>query len=259
MTTLEGEGHGNDGLGPRLRRAPMTDALHFEPVARRTISEEIREALIESMRVGALAPGMQLPSERELCDQFGVARTSVREAIQGLVTLGLLEKRGNRSYVIEHLPAVNFDSDRRKRRVRELFEVRQVVEVPIARIATCRASDEDRAEIARLAEGFADDMVLDEFRRLDRAFHTAIARACGNEVLTELYNKVLDTLFHSGEFDELLNADENRAAVREIIRGAAVAHRAIAEGIAAGSWSRATAAAEHHLSDVEDQMISRMV
>jgi DNA-binding FadR family transcriptional regulator len=237
----------------------VSDALRFEPIARRTVSEEVREALVESIRVGALAPGMQLPSERELCDQFGVARTSVREAIHGLVTLGLLEKRGNRSYVIEHLPAVNFDSDRRKRRVRELFEVRQVVEVPIARIATYRADEADRKQITHLAEGFTEDMPLDEFRRLDRAFHSAIARACGNEVLAELYNKVLDTLFHSGEFDELLNAEENRAAVREIIRGAGKAHRAIAEGIAVGDCSSAMDAAEQHLNDVEDQMISRMV
>jgi DNA-binding FadR family transcriptional regulator len=237
----------------------MSNALHFEPVARRTVSEEIREALLESMRGGALAPGMLLPSERELCEQFGVARTSVREAIQGLVTLGLLEKRGNRSYVIEHLPAVNFDSDGRKRRVRELFEVRQVVEVPIARIAADRASPDDRSEIVRLAERFSDDMVLDEFRSLDRAFHSAIARASGNEVLTELYNKVLDTLFYSEEFDELLNAVENRAAVREIIRGASRGHRAIAAGIAEGNWSRAVEAAERHLKYVEDQMISRMV
>jgi DNA-binding FadR family transcriptional regulator len=237
----------------------VTAALRFEPIARRRVSEDVRLALVDSIRSGALRPGAQLPSERELCDQFAVARTSVREAVQGMVTLGLIEKRGNRSYVVEHLPAVNFDSDRRKRRVRELFEVRQLVEVPIARIATGRATDAQREEIATLADGFTEGMPLDEFRRLDRAFHTAVARACGNEVLAELYNKVLDTLFHSGEFDELLNAKANRAAVREIIRGACKGHRAIARGIADGDWSIAVEAAERHLDDVEDQMISRMV
>ncbi len=236
----------------------MTDILRFEPIARRTISEDIREALVESIRTGALQPGAQLPSERELCDQFGVARTSVREAVQGMVTLGLIEKRGNRSYVVEHLPAVNF-SDGRKRRVRELFEVRQIVEVPIARIATVRASAAQRDEIVGLAEQFSERLPLDEFRRLDRAFHTAVARACGNEVLAELHHKVLDTLFHSGDFDELLNAAENRAAVREVIQGACHAHRAIARAIAEGDATRAVEAAERHLEDVEDQMISRMV
>jgi GntR family transcriptional repressor for pyruvate dehydrogenase complex len=238
----------------------VTEAsVRFEPISRRTISEEIRDVLVDKVRSGELAPGAQLPSERELCDQFGVARTSVREAVQGLVSLGLLEKRGNRSYVVELLPGVNFDNDKRKRRVRELFEVRQVVEVPIARIASERASEAQREEILALAEGFTIDLPLDEFRRRDRAFHTAIARACGNEVLAELHAKVLDTLFHSGEFDELLNADENRSAVRELIRDACEGHRAIARGIADGRLADAVTAAEHHLDAVEDQMISKMV
>jgi DNA-binding FadR family transcriptional regulator len=238
----------------------MTEAtLRFEPIARRTISEEIRDVLVDKIRNGELAPGTQLPSERELCDQFGVARTSVREAVQGLVTLGLLEKRGNRSHVVEHLPDVNFDTDKRKKRVRELFEVRQVVEVPIARIASRRATDAQRREILELAEGFTEDLALDEFRRRDRAFHTAIARACGNEVLAELHSKVLDTLFHSGEFDELLNADKNRRAVRDLIRDACKGHRAIAHSIADGDLSEAVTAAERHLDAVEHQMISKMV
>ena len=238
----------------------MTEAtVRFEPISRRTISEEIRDVLVDKIRSGEMAPGAQLPSERELCDQFGVARTSVREAVQGLVTLGLLEKRGNRSHVVEHLPDVNFDHDKRKRRVRELFEVRQVVEVPIARIASERASDEQRAEILALADGFTMDLSITEFRHRDRAFHTAIARACGNEVLAELHSKVLDTLFHSGEFDELLNADENRRAVRDLIRDACASHRAIARGIADGEMTDAVTAAEAHLDNVEHQMISKMV
>ena len=233
--------------------------VQFEPVNRLTVTEQVREALLERIRSGVLRPGAQLPSERELCDQFAVARTSVREAVHGLVTLGLLEKRGNRSYVVEHLPTVNLDADRRKRRVRELFEVREVVEVPIVRIAASRASSRDRAEIVDLAEQFTEHMALDDFRRLDRALHTAIARASGNAVLVELYNKVLDTLFHSGEFDELLNAEENEAAVRDLIRDACEGHRAIAQRIAEGDAAGAVEAAERHLDDVEDQMISRMV
>jgi GntR family transcriptional repressor for pyruvate dehydrogenase complex len=237
----------------------VTDALRFAPIARRTVAEEIRDALVASITSGELQPGTQLPSERELCDHFGVARTSVREAVQGVATLGLIEKRGNRSYVVEHLPSINFDADRRKRRVRELFEVRQVVEVPIVRIATSRASDSQRQELVALAAEFHDEMSLAEFRGRDRAFHTAVARACGNEILSELYLKVLDTLFHSGEFDELLNADENRSAVRDLIHDACDAHRAIAKGIADADQTMAVEAAERHLADVEDQMISRMV
>jgi GntR family transcriptional repressor for pyruvate dehydrogenase complex len=239
--------------------ASMTEAaLRFAPVARRNISEEIRDVLVDKIRTGELAPGVQLPSERELCGQFGVARTSVREAVQGLFTLGVLEKRGNRAHVIEHLPDVNFDDDKRKRKVRELFEVRRVVEVPIARLASHRATDEQRREILALAEEFTTELPLDEFRRRDRGFHSAIARACGNDVLAELHAKVLDTLFRSGELDELLNAEKNLRAVRVLVRDASEGHRAIARGIADGDLANAAIAAEQHLDAVEHHMISRL-
>ena len=235
-------------------------AFRFEPVARRTVAEEVREAIAARILSRELAPGTQIPSERSLCEQFGVARTSVREAIQGLVTLGMIERRGNRSYVVEHLPAVQLDgADGRKRRVAELFEVRQVVEIPIARLAACRATDEDRAQIVVLADGFGPDMRLEDFRQRDREFHSAIAAACGNRTLAEVYGKILDSLFESREFDELLGARSNRKAVREIIRNASDAHRAIARAISAGEWAQTIEAAERHLDQVEDQMISRMV
>ena len=120
-----------------------------------------------------------LPSERTLCEDFGVARTSVREAIHGLISLGIFEKRGNRLYVAEQLPGLAIDGqDTRKRRVEELFEVRRLVEMPIARLAACRASAADRAEIKAVAARFSSQMPLSEFRSADRAFHWAVARAC---------------------------------------------------------------------------------
>src|SRR3546814_7701246 len=94
-----------------------------------------------------------MPSERTLCDQFGVARTSVREAIQGLVSLGVVERRGNRTYVTELMPDVTL-GDARKRSVTDIFEVRRLVEVPMAELAARRADPEQRAEIKRIARTF---------------------------------------------------------------------------------------------------------
>ncbi len=83
--------------------------------------------------------------------------------------------------------------------------------------------------------------------------------ACGNATLAELYGKVLESLFQSQDFEELLSARSNRAAVSEIIRNASEAHKAIAQGIADRDWAFVTEAAERHLDQVEDQMISKMV
>lgn len=230
----------------------------FRPITRRTVSDEVREALVRSIQTGELTPGSRLPAERVLCEEFNVARTSVREAVQGLISLGLIEKRGNRAYVTENLPDLNLADDRRKGLVKELFEVREIVELPIARLAAERASESQRAEIADLAAAFDADMSLDRFRELDRAFHWSLASACGNRTLAELYGKVLDNLFKSSEFDELLRSPSNADAVREVIDSASRSHKKIARAIASGQPDEVETEAAAHLSEVEAHMIGKM-
>ena len=182
----------------------------FDPVSLETVSAEIRQRLADAIHTGQLAPGMPLPAERVLCQEFGVARTSVREALQGLVSLGVVERRGNRMYVAEHLPEVVFASpaefaaDSRKQFVVQLFETRRVLELPIFELASERATTEEREAIRRSAQEFWVGMPLNEFRVLDRRFHTLVANACANPLLVEMYGKVLDALFRSAEFGSLL-------------------------------------------------------
>lgn len=232
-------------------------AASFDPITRRTLAEEVRQALLDRIQSGGLQPGGQLPSERLLCEQFGVARTSVREAIQGLVSLGLVERRGNRTYVAERLPGVGFQ-DERKRSVTEIFEVRRLVEVPMAELAALRATPEERAEIREAAQCFKVRMELPAFRAADHRFHAVVAKACGNPALAELYGKVLETLFHSTDFDSLLSASENERIVRRVIREASSSHRAIAAAIEAGDTSAVRTAVEEHLNQVEALMVAQM-
>lgn len=232
---------------------------HFDPINRQTVAEGVREALLEVIRSGELAPGAQVPAERALCEQFAVARTSVREAIQGLVTLGVIERRGNRAYVVEHLPGVDLGgNDQRKRKVTDIFEVRRVVEVPIAELAACRATDDEREQISRLGQQFDADMALEDFRRCDREFHAAVATASRNPALAELYSKVLESLFKSTDFDSLLTASQNEVVVRQVIREAAEAHKKIAEHLAVADVDAVGKAVEDHLNQVETLMIAQM-
>ena len=238
----------------------MPDDLPFEPITRDTISAQIRSQLQRRIMTGELAPGTRMPSERDLSDQFHVARTSVREAMQGLVSLGVIERRGNRSYVAEHLPEVIVDrSDDRKSFVSELFETRRVLEVPIFELAALRADDAARARVAEVATLFAGDLEIGDFRRLDREFHTTIAACCENPLLFELYGKVRDQLFRSDEFDALLGDEKNRPEVRRIVANSCAAHGAIAAAFDAADPSAMRAAAEAHLSSVEQAMVDNLV
>ncbi len=238
----------------------MTDDVTFEPLTRETVSAQIRAQLVRRITIGELEPGSRLPSERDLADQFQVARTSVREALQGLVSLGIVERRGNRSYVAERLPEVAMGApEADKQFVVELFETRRVLEVPIAELAAARATPAQRAAVRSLAERFDPDMSLEEFRRLDRELHTMIASACANPLLIELYGKVLDRLFRSETFDSLLSSELNRAEVRAIVAGAAEAHQRIAAALEAGDSAATAAAASEHLAAVERHMVEELV
>ena len=234
----------------------MTDTP-FAPISRETVSGQIRFQLLHRMTTGELAPGSQMPSERALSEQFAVARTSVREAMQGLVSMGVVERRGNRSYVAEHLPDVKVEQQEAHTSfVADLFETRRLLEVPIFELAAGRADDAARAAVADLGRRFDEDLELDDFRRLDREFHTTIAASCNNPLLIELYGKVLDQLFRSHEFDTLLRAEQNRDEVKRIVTESSAAHRAIAKAFAAGDADRCRAESVKHLDDVEHSMVS---
>lgn len=239
----------------------MTQAdVTFDPISRETVSSQIRAQLMHRITTGDLAPGQQVPSERDLADQFQVARTSVREAMQGLLSLGVVERRGNRSFVAEHLPDVTVAApDDRKGFVTQLFETRRVLEVPIFRMAAERASEAERSAIAEVAQRFHDDLDIDAFRVLDRHFHTTVAAACGNPLLIELYGKVLDQLFRSHEFEGLLGDEVNRSSVRKIIAESCAAHRQISAAVVAGDVVAIEAATAGHLESVEHTMVDDLV
>lgn len=241
-----------------IQEAPVL--APFEPITRETLSALIRDRLLERITSGDLEPGSQMPSERALSEQFQVARTSVREAIQGLLSLGVIERRGNRSYVAEHLPDVRVAvGDDRKEFVRQLFETRRALELPIIELAARRASTADRAEIQAVADKFHPGMELAEFRRLDREFHSLIARACGNPLLVELYGKVLARLFRSEDFDELLSAEANKTEVERIVDDSTAHHAMIARAVASGDVGVAVAEGSRHLDSVEQGILDRLV
>jgi len=232
----------------------------FEPISRETVSSQIRAQLLRRITTGELQPGEKMPSERDLSEQFQVARTSVREAIQGLLSLEVIERRGNRTYIAERLPdvVVSSSSDP-KTFVTELFETRRALEVPIFELAASRADDGGRRKVAELSKQFDTQLDIETFRRLDREFHTTIAACCGNPLLIELYSKVLEQLFRSSEFDALLSDEQNKPEVRRLIVDSSKDHRTITEAFVRADPAAIREAAEAHLSSVEQSMVDKLI
>src|SRR5262249_46284340 len=133
----------------------------IRPVRRRKIYEELVDQLVEAILSGKAPPGTLLPSERELVEQFGVGRSSVREALFALQKMGLIVlSNGERASVVEPTSAalvgelggpVRYYLSRPSG-VRDFQGAREFLEAGLARHAARHAT---KADIARLAAALA--------------------------------------------------------------------------------------------------------
>ncbi|MFT3851888.1 MAG: GntR family transcriptional regulator [Ilumatobacteraceae bacterium] len=153
------------------------------------MSAQVRQRLTDAIHAGDLAPGSPLPPERVLCQEFGVARTSVREAIQGLVIAGFVERRGNRSVVAERSPGLDLCPDDPSTTVVHLLELRRVVEPALAALAAERATPSQRRAIAAVVEPAPAS--LDEIRRADPALAATCAQAAASPLLADVHARAM--------------------------------------------------------------------
>jgi GntR family transcriptional repressor for pyruvate dehydrogenase complex len=156
------------------------------------VTQVIFDQLLAEIRDGRLRPGDRLPTEAELVNVFGVGRSSLRESLRALVTLGLIETKPGRGAIVAELAgtrpldlstAVDIEMLNR-RELLDLLEVREAVEGKAAELAAIRADADDLKRIReqeqevrrRVAEGRA-------YFGANVAFHTAIANASHNRVV----------------------------------------------------------------------------
>lgn len=146
---------------------------------------------------GALKPGDRIPSEKQLCDQFGVGRTSVREALRSLSGMGILESRaGFGTFVAK-------SSDRCLERafqwglllnskvVEDLVETRLTLESHAASLAATRATKENLRTLEEAISGMQKSVSNPErYLEFDMAFHLELARATQNGILENLLSTI---------------------------------------------------------------------
>ena len=201
-----------------------------------------------------LPEGTPLPSESELVEQWQFSRATVREALRLLETDGLIRiKRGpgggitvgrpDPSHITRSL-ALLLSLDQAP--LQDLFAFRKLVEPAAAQLAAKHAGDEQKALMAKIAEG-SDG--TGEMRASDRVdFHLLIAEASGNELLRVVHVAVQDVVrWHADE--ERLTATD----LAEVDR----AHRAIARHILAGEGDEARGVMLRHLDRFELRMRER--
>jgi GntR family transcriptional regulator, transcriptional repressor for pyruvate dehydrogenase complex len=178
-------------------------AAVFEPVQTATTLEETVERLGTAIRLGLLGPGDRLPPERELADQFGIARSTLRQALMSLTESGHLvamRGRGGGTFVSDAPPlAENRRAQLSEGHWRELLDYRIAVEVGAAVLAAERATPDDLAPLRRHVETMrTSDFTV--YRRADVFFHLGVAEAARSArlvaAMTEVQGKMSELIGH---------------------------------------------------------------
>ena len=161
-------------------------------IRKRSLAEELAERLRQRITDGQFEVGEKLPAEPELMRIFVVGRSTVREAVKILVNMVFLKVQQVAGTFVESRAAADDPMAQRLRRadIRDLDEVRRILEVAIVERAAGRRTEQDIEKIERfLAERGATAAAgrLEACIEADIRFHVALAEATHNEILYELY------------------------------------------------------------------------
>lgn len=219
--------------------------VQFAPVKRLRIAEQVATHIRDAILGGTFAPGDSLPSERELADQFGVNRSSVREALHRLEASGLVEMRhGGATRVRDFLLSAGFQllpyllapgGELDAKMLADLLAMRTMLLAWTAREAAAQATGQDIDALATLVEALQAAETTEDLRRLDYDFFEQLVDLTGNRVLGLLANATRRVyLEHAGLFEQLYATFDPSH------------HAEVVEAMRAGDGERAGAAMQAH-------------
>jgi DNA-binding FadR family transcriptional regulator len=184
----------------------MKKATHL--LQRHNLADAVVGKLQQLISLGEYQPGEKLPSEPELMEQFGVGRSTIREAIRILANTGQLSVRQGSGTYVEMQTGITEPLPQRLKRAdaQDLEEVRQLLEMKVSERAAIHRTKKDIEKMKTLLkkrEASAKAGDLGEAISNDVQFHIALAIASGNDILADLYKTIAEQM--SKNFRETLN------------------------------------------------------
>ncbi len=215
---------------------------------RTTLPKVIVDQLIGEIKRGLISPGQRLPTEKALMKEFGVGRSSIREALQHLVILGLAEAKPGFGYRIKRFDRNAFpDLDVTAGLLAEdalldLLEAREMLEIPIARLAARRADELDLQAMERLLGQMETRLAHGQtVHRQAARFHLLVARAAKNVTLERWVTSIIPLLTARGW---QIEHDIPGRSAKELLL-----HRRLYECIKAHDVAETERAMVEHLAD----------
>jgi GntR family transcriptional repressor for pyruvate dehydrogenase complex len=230
--------------------APPTAALR--PLERSRIYEDVGERLAEFVTESRMKPGDQFPPERDLARQLHVSRTSVRQSFVVLQALGFVDVRHGEGVFLRRTRGFGDSLTKlleRRRRLPDVLEAREALEVKLAELAAAhRSRDDVSAMNAALAHMLAEINAGGVGTEGDAAFHHAIALAARNEILLHLIEAMAEVIQET----RIESLSEPGRPLRSL-----EAHRRILAAIDSGNKEGAAEAMRQHLRVVADVSLLR--
>ncbi len=236
----------------------MSSENIFQNVKSVRLSDTVVDQILSLIEEGLLKIGDRLPGERELVEQLGVGRASVREALRILEAQGVLEVRPGRGAFITGKPAditAGIEGIRRwfqdhADEILEMLEVRSALERQAANLAARRANTAQIEGLNRILEEAQRYVAEGNFQKagyLDHEFHRELANASGNKMLTQLIDSTIEALISPRRSIQQLPG-RAELSMRE--------HRQIVNAIAREDPEAAEAAVEKHIASVRQAILA---
>jgi GntR family transcriptional repressor for pyruvate dehydrogenase complex len=209
-------------------QTPALEAV-FQPVQPPTTFEETVERLGTAIRLGLLAPGSQLPPERDLAERLGISRSTLRQALTTLVQSGCLVSLRGRSggtFVAERPPlGQDVAADVLGEGARAVLDYRVAIEAGAVLLAAERGRLAHLDRLEPLTDRMAAASEFEDYRRADVRFHIGIAEATGSArlvaAMTEVQGQMSDLIARIAHPAEVLNSsnEQHRRLIGLLRRG----------------------------------------
>lgn len=200
------------------------EVIMFQPVApTQKTYEKVIDQILELIREGKLKEGDRLPSERSLCEELGVGRTSLKQAISALCAMGIVESRqGDGNFIVENLAvdlripftAQFFLSDCS---ISDLVQIRYLIETQIIRIVSQVATKEHQEDLGKIVERMRTLSSHQERVLLNAEFHEYLVNISGNEILVNIYKNIASLIAHQVRFADGIGFCDNHRLLLEAI------------------------------------------
>lgn len=220
---------------------------------------QVAHQLQELIAGNDFEPGSRLPSERDLAEQFGVSRPTIREAIIALEIARQVEVRtGSGVYVLESnsTPVALSDalSDTQGPGPFEILQARMLIEGETCALAASRINDVQLARLQELLDEMAEENRKEHITETaDEKFHCLIAEAAGNSALTATV-KWLWQLRNDAGISSHFQGQVREKGKRPIVAD----HEAILEALRTRDAQASRAAMCRHLQSVTDHLLEVM-